>query len=211
MWSGGKFSMRLMNDAVSNGVVPLVITGGAGTGITSITSNSGTGSWVHSGNMEVENENHSFVANGAKGNVTLQSVVQGGGVVSFFDSTRPGNDHVAQWIWYNGSLMARFLDDSGGVVKVPLSINGGEGTGITGITSDSGTGEWKHTGNFAADLVFTKGFTIATLPTPSAALEGARAFINDGASGVVYGQAVGTTTGTLKLPVFCTGAAWIYA
>jgi hypothetical protein len=149
-YTAGAFGIGFGADAY-NGMTSFIAATGGINAITGITSNSGSGNWTHTGNFEVTNENHSITASGAKGTVSLQSVSQGGGVVSFFDSTRAGNDHVAEWIWYDGSLSARFLSDAGGLVKVPLSISGGQALGITGITSDSGTGAWAHTGLMTVD------------------------------------------------------------
>lgn len=118
-----------------NGLKPFITAKGDFTAITTVETN---GTW---------NNNGSYTVTGAQGTVNLNPVAQGGGGISFFDSTRTGNNHVAQWIWYNGALSARFLNDAGNATKTPISFAGGE-TAITGITSDSGTGAWTHTGQF---------------------------------------------------------------
>jgi len=55
MWSTGEMSLRFMNDTVANGAVAMIIAG-SGAGITSIKSNSGSGSWTHTGSMSVTGE-----------------------------------------------------------------------------------------------------------------------------------------------------------
>ncbi|MET3232271.1 UNVERIFIED_ORG: hypothetical protein ABIC54_004476 [Burkholderia sp. 1263] len=51
-WSGTA-SLRFANDAHSQVATPFSVTGGQASGITAINSNSGTGSWTHTGNMAV--------------------------------------------------------------------------------------------------------------------------------------------------------------
>jgi len=52
-------------------------------------------------------------------------------------------------------------------------------------------------------------FTIASLPSASAGLAGARAIITNGIASPTYQQAV-SATGTTVQPVFCNGSSWIY-
>ncbi len=56
----------------------------------------------------------------------------------------------------------------------------------------------------------TTYYTIGTLPTPTAALKGARAFVTDGLVATGFGNAV-AGTGAVLLPVICDGiSAWLY-
>lgn len=65
----------------------------------------------------------------------------------------------------------------------------------------------------SAPAKLSAGFTFATLPPASTALDGARAFITDGENGGTFGSPA-SGGGTTRLPVFCDGNAttpqWIY-
>lgn len=69
--------------------------------------------------------------------------------VQMFDSTQSTNNRTAEWIFWSGAASLRFANDAHSAVQVPFSVTGGQATGITGITSNSGTGSWTHTGDMA--------------------------------------------------------------
>lgn len=68
--------------------------------------------------------------------------------VQFFDSSHTVDNRTAEWIYFQNKLQARFKNDAGSAAVVPLAFAGGQATGITGITSDSGSGAWLHQGSF---------------------------------------------------------------
>lgn len=70
--------------------------------------------------------------------------------VQMFDATRAANDRTAEWIFWSGAASLRFANDAHNAVATPLTVTGGQASGITGITSNSGTGSWVHTGSFGA-------------------------------------------------------------
>jgi hypothetical protein len=69
--------------------------------------------------------------------------------VQMFDSTQSTNNRTAEWIFWSGAASLRFANDAHSAVQVPFSVTGGQAAGITGITSNSGTGSWTHTGDMA--------------------------------------------------------------
>jgi hypothetical protein len=165
----GQTQFRLANDASSATANWLVASGGYASGITGITSNSGSGTWAHTGAFSATSNITGFnvVANGgsvyAGGapstplNVTTQSSVQlftGGAAnqstIALINSTNSANNRSAYSQWAGGNfVIAGFANDAftGGVPI--LQAQGGFATGITGILSSSGTGSWTHTGNMA--------------------------------------------------------------
>jgi len=54
----------------------------------------------------------------------------------------------------------------------------------------------------------TDVYTVATLPTPTAALTGARAFVTDKLTGPSWAAAVGSGGGSYVSPVWCDGSGW---
>lgn len=70
--------------------------------------------------------------------------------ILMFNSTYTTNNRTAENIWFNNCLQTRFKSDDQSIAITPLSLCGGQGTGITGITSSSGSGTWSHTGPFSA-------------------------------------------------------------
>lgn len=80
--------------------------------------------------------------------VTISSAPNVADVV-LYDSTQTANNRTAEWINFQGKLQARFKNDAGSSAIVPMAFVGGQGLGITGIESNSGSGVWAHTGNFS--------------------------------------------------------------
>lgn len=72
----GQMQLRFMNDVHSVAVIPIAITGGQGSGITAIDSNSGLGSWTHTGN-KVINGSHTTQTLGGNGIEIIGSVSGG--------------------------------------------------------------------------------------------------------------------------------------
>jgi hypothetical protein len=197
-------------------------------GANTITSNSGSGSWAHTGNFTVQNGAVSSSAGAGVAGATNSGVNlnYGGtyGMVSLYDATRTAGNRSADFLFINGGVQLRFANDGYTAFATALNINGGQTSGITGITSSSGTGAWAHTGNFSVSGTTTltggtvgptklsQGYTVATLPAASTALKGARAFVtdaNDGAN-MVWNNPVTTGGGANTVPVFCNGNSWVY-
>lgn len=86
--------------------------------------------------------------------VTNSGVTINGGnnfaYVSLFDQNQTVNNRTGELIFISGQLQLRFLNDAHSTAAVPLSITGGQASGITGIASNSGSGSWIHTGSFTA-------------------------------------------------------------
>lgn len=77
--------------------------------------------------------------------------------VQMFDSTQTTNNRTAEWIFWSGAASLRFANDAHSQVQVPFSVTGGQATGITSISSNSGTGSWTHTGNMAVSGALIAG------------------------------------------------------
>jgi hypothetical protein len=70
-------------------------------------------------------------------------------IASFYDQTQTANNRTAQILGINSGMTFRFVNDAGSSPVNWLIASGGAGSGITGITSNSGTGSWTHTGDMA--------------------------------------------------------------
>ena len=88
---------------------------------------------------------------------------------------------------------------------------GGPGVGQTALTINPTTAA-SAPGSLVADYpIIPPSYTVATLPTPTAALAGARAFVTDQLTALpLWGGAL-TGGGALVCPCWCTGAAgaWV--
>lgn len=98
--------------------------------------------------------------------------------IVMFDSTRAVNNRTAEMIFFQGAQQFRFKNDAGSTAITWLAASGGQASNITGITSNSGTGAWVHTGNMSVsgDLtqsaaVFNKSRVDATLAITIAATD----------------------------------------
>jgi hypothetical protein len=130
---------------------------------------------------------------------------------SFYDQSNTANNRAADMLFISGSIKFRFANDARNAFLDVFSITGGQASGVTGITSTSGTGDWAHTGTLKTTGVVTlsQGFTVAGLPAASTALKGARAFVTDSANPTYNSQVVGG--GANVVPVFCNGNVWVWA
>jgi hypothetical protein len=77
--------------------------------------------------------------------------------LTLYDSTRTANNKTADVSWFGGVLSLRLKNDAGSSATAALSVTGGQAAGISGITSNSGSGAWTHTGDFAASGVVSAG------------------------------------------------------
>ncbi|MGZ2484277.1 hypothetical protein ACVITL_002800 [Rhizobium pisi] len=126
----------------------------------------------------------------------------------FFDASQTANNRTYEILGFQGGLNFRFKNDAGNSATTWLKASGGQAAGITGITSNSGSGAWVHTGAFAANSLQSKTvFTVATLPTCNAGAEGTFAAVSDAAAAPVY-NATAAGGGSVHLPVYCNGTNW---
>lgn len=79
----------------------------------------------------------------------------------YYNSPYTANNRIAEQIWFGNCLQSRFKSDDQSTAVVPLALCGGQGTGITGITSNSGSGTWAHTGNFSVTGTGSFGGSLA--------------------------------------------------
>jgi hypothetical protein len=69
---------------------------------------------------------------------------------SFYDQSNTANNRAADMLFISGSIKFRFANDERNAFLDVFSIAGGQASGVTGITSTSGSGDWAHTGSFSA-------------------------------------------------------------
>jgi hypothetical protein len=107
--------------------------------------------------------------------------------VQFIDSIRSANNKNAFIQWGLTVLSMGFANDAFTGFVNAITITGGQGIGISGITSSSGSGAWAHTGGFSA----TGGINSTAVgnTTPSTG-----AFTTLSASSGINSTAIGATT-----------------
>lgn len=69
--------------------------------------------------------------------------------IAFIDGSRTANNRLFTQFFSGNTFNFAFINDSFGSVATPLTFSGGQALGITGITSNSGSGAWAHTGAFS--------------------------------------------------------------
>jgi hypothetical protein len=85
----------------------------------------------------------------------------------------------------------------------------GAGQILIATASPNGIDKLQVNGSVSATTLKTSAFTVATLPTPPAQGEGARAYVTDASNPTYLGALTGG--GTVKCPVFYNGTAWVSA
>jgi len=88
--------------------------------------------------------------------------------VQFIDSIRSANNKNAFVTWGSTVLAFGFANDAFTGFTNALAITGGQASGISGITSTSGTGAWAHTGGFSATGGINSTAIGATTPSTGA-------------------------------------------
>jgi len=88
--------------------------------------------------------------------------------VQFIDSIRSANNKNAFITWGSTVLAFGFANDAFGASVNAFTITGGQAAGISGITSNSGTGAWAHTGGFSATGGINSTAVGATTPSTGA-------------------------------------------
>lgn len=163
LWLSGAYSLRFKSDDQSLAATFFSAAGGQGTGITGITSNSGTGAWQHTGSFAATGTittTSSIIAaaggpntpqNQGVSNVQMFTNTAGNQSNTVFnDPSRTANNRIAMLQFSGGTFGLGFTNDAWNSGLFGLSITGGQATGVTGITSNSGSGAWVHTGNLQA-------------------------------------------------------------
>jgi hypothetical protein len=151
-------------------------------------------------------------------------------MASFYDQSVSANNRSADMLLISNSLKFRFANDARTAFTDFLSINGGQGSGVTGITSTSGTGAWVHTGDFQATGNLTSGgimkasggnqlqtFLTAAIPNCSGGNTGLMVAVLDASStpsapawNAVINAGTGTPSAAATFPIFCDGTNWRY-
>src|ERR1043165_5862692 len=80
--------------------------------------------------------------------------------ITYYDATRGADAKTADVVWESGALSLRFKNDAGSDATTWLQAVGAYNA-VTGITSNSGSGAWRHTG------LFTVGASTVTAPPTS--------------------------------------------
>lgn len=139
--------------------------------LTGITSSSGTGIWNHTGSFNAAGILSSS-SNAQLAGTTNSGVTINGGnnfaYISLFNQAQAVNDRTGELIFISGQLQLRFLNDAHSAAVIPLSVTGGQATGITAIDSNSGSGRWTHTGDFVAYRSGGNAVVLAGAPGGSA-------------------------------------------
>jgi len=76
-------------------------------------------------------------------------------IASFYDQARGANDRTMDILFINEGMKMRFANDARNAFLDFFSVNGGQGSGVTGIATTSGSGAWTHTGAFSATGAIT--------------------------------------------------------
>lgn len=112
------------------------------------------------GNVNVQGSLNSTNNTQAAG-PTNSGVALGGGPnfasATFFDQTLTANNRTSDAVFITGSMQFRFKNDAGNTAVTWLSANGGQSSGITSISSNSGSGSWTHTGSMAVSGALVAG------------------------------------------------------
>jgi hypothetical protein len=69
--------------------------------------------------------------------------------LAFLNTAGPANDHIVTAQWGSGNFNLGFSNDTVTSTTPFLSVSGGQNSGITGITTNSGNGNWAHLGSFS--------------------------------------------------------------
>jgi hypothetical protein len=176
----------------------------SGYAITGITSNSGSGSWIHTGSLGVTGNVNvqgtlSSTSNLQPASPTNTGVAIGGGpnysIATFSDQTQTLDNRNSQEIFFLGSHTFRFAKDDGSAATAWLIGTGGYAKGITGITSNSGSGAWAHTGPSSATGTISTAFPSGNNMVLSGAANGATPSLMTSGSNVNVSMNIGTQGG----------------
>jgi hypothetical protein len=169
LFISGSIKFRFANDARNAFLDVLSITGGQASGVTGITSTSGAGTWAHTGNLTVTNYVGSLDTGSLPGfSGSSGAFLYAGNGFESLMLQRIGNaagDRRA-YVGFSGPGIALgFFNDQTGTQTPAITVAGGAASGISGITSTSGTGSWAHTGAFSATGTITPSTTNGVVGT----------------------------------------------
>lgn len=219
LFISNSIKFRFVNDARNAFLDVLSINGGQALGVTGITSTSGSGSWTHTGSHTVVQPSDVYKVWVAKSTASdtqnaptaigaastylqiggREWKVNGFGGIGFGYVT--GNTvNPPVWIGWEEKVTSSFTNGDFLIATRPTNTN------------VAPTERFRITA--AGDATFTNpvktgGYTVATLPAASSALQGARAFVTDSAASPAFLATV-AGGGTTVAPVFCNGTAWVY-
>ena len=166
LWITGALKFRFVNDARNAFLDFITISGGQATGVTGIISDSGSGAWAHSGDLSATKSVGSLDTGSLPGlpGASGAYLYAGNGFESLM-LQRAGNTagNRRAYVGLTGSgLNFGFFDDQAGTQLPVITAAGGAASGITGVTSTSGSGPWAHTGAFSASgaVNTSVGFTV---------------------------------------------------
>lgn len=178
LFISGSIKFRFANDARNAFLDVFSIIGGQASGVTGITSTSGSGTWAHTGNLTTTSYIGS-VDSGALPGFSGDSgafLYAGNGFESLM-MQRIGNtagNRRACVSFNSAGLNFGFFNDQNGSQAPVITAAGGAASGITGVTSTSGSGEWAHTGSLSASGGLAGNTTVkAGIGSNSVQMEGA--------------------------------------
>ncbi|WP_155122875.1 beta strand repeat-containing protein [Burkholderia ubonensis] len=123
--------------------------------------------------------------------------------VQFIDSIRSAGNKNAYATWGATVLALGFANDAFTSFTNALTITGGFAAGISGITSNSGSGTWVHTGAFSAtSFTVTTAIGVASGGTGRSTLTAHGVLIGEGTSAINQ-----TSAGTAGQPLLSGGAS----
>lgn len=140
----------------------------------------------------------SVVVSGTDTNIGLTVQVKGATTYHIGNTT-------GDWITMTGpATAANQVQLAGGATGTQVAVSAiGSDTNINLNLAAKGSGIITSSGPVA----LSPGYTVATLPSASAALKGAKAYVTDATSPTFLGTLTGG--GTVVCPVFCNGTAWV--
>jgi hypothetical protein len=147
-WCGSSFSTSCAGVAsITGGTIDGTVIGGTTPAAGNFTSVTATGNVSVQGT--ISSTNNTLPASITNSGVALTAAPNVADEV-YYNAPYTTNNHIAEHIWFQNCLQSRFKSDDQSSAVTPLSLCGGYGTGITGISSNSGSGSWAHTGSFSA-------------------------------------------------------------
>lgn len=181
----GTIAANVVSVAGRTGVITLAVadvTGAAGTASPTFTGTvtaaniNATGAVNVQGNISsTVNTNPAGTTNSGVALTAAPNVAS----VSFYDSTKAANSRTGEWIFFQGAMQLRFKNDAGDQATPVIAAAGGYNA-VTGVTSNSGSGTWAHTGKFSASGVTLIG-TVTDFNSTALQVNGSASVINTGA------------------------------
>jgi len=121
-----------------------------------------------------------------------------GAEVVYYDQSRTTNNHIADSLWLNGSFFLRFLNDAQSVGTPFLQASGGQATGITAVSTNTGIGSWTNFNSAIVNTIFSSSNAAGT----SISIRGTASGVNDWQlqstpAGILNFSTLGTTWVTM--------------